>query len=179
MGSGRASISWQVNPKGGDHVMRDTARRWTPADDDKLRDVLDVRKTAEEIAVDLNRTHLAIYARLQRLYRIKRARKARLVEPRVDRSEAAIRSHASLLNLTLAKGQRGPKAKKLATRFPSRSSQWRPIASQSSPSRPKTQRGRGLLRGREGADQTQVGQPRRRPALRLLFDSARSVGYSG
>jgi hypothetical protein len=75
--------------------MRDAARRWTPADDDKLRDVLDVRKTAEEIAVDLNRTHLAIYARLQRLYRIKRARKTRLVEPRVDRSEAAIRSHAS------------------------------------------------------------------------------------
>jgi hypothetical protein len=146
--------------------MRDTARRWTPADDDKLRDVLDVRKTAEEIAVDLNRTHLAIYARLQRLYRIKRARKARLVEPRVDRSEAAIRSHASLLNLTLAKGQRGPKAKKLATRFPSRSSQWRPIASQSSPSRPKTQRGRGLLRGREGADQTQVGKIKRCPALR-------------
>ena len=29
----------------------------------------------------------------------------------MTRSEAAIRSHASLLNLTLAKGQRGPKAK--------------------------------------------------------------------
>jgi len=27
------------------------------------------------------------------------------------RSEAAIRTHAALLNLTLAKGQRGPKAK--------------------------------------------------------------------
>jgi DNA-binding NarL/FixJ family response regulator len=29
----------------------------------------------------------------------------------MTRSEAAIRSHAALLNLTLAKGQRGPKAK--------------------------------------------------------------------
>jgi DNA-binding NarL/FixJ family response regulator len=29
----------------------------------------------------------------------------------MNRSEAAIRSHARLLNLTLAKGQRGPKAK--------------------------------------------------------------------
>jgi C4-dicarboxylate-specific signal transduction histidine kinase len=29
----------------------------------------------------------------------------------MNRSEAAIRSHASLLNLTLPKGQRGPKAK--------------------------------------------------------------------
>jgi DNA-binding NarL/FixJ family response regulator len=28
-----------------------------------------------------------------------------------NRSEAAIRTHAALLNLTLAKGQRGPKAK--------------------------------------------------------------------
>jgi hypothetical protein len=52
------------------------ARRWTSAEDDKL---LDVGKTTDEIAVDLNRTHLAIYARLQRLYR-KSAREARLVE---------------------------------------------------------------------------------------------------
>ena len=29
----------------------------------------------------------------------------------MTRSEATIRSHAALLNLTLAKGQRGPKAK--------------------------------------------------------------------
>jgi C4-dicarboxylate-specific signal transduction histidine kinase len=124
------------------------ARRWTSGEDDELRNMLDVGKTADEIAVVLERTHLAIYARLQRLYR-KRARKARLVEPRVEgeemsvlrarpwtshedivlqrlaaagkyvaaiatemnRSEAAIRSHAALLNLTLAKGQRGPKAK--------------------------------------------------------------------
>jgi len=55
------------------------AKRWTPGDDDKLRAMLDIGKTADEIAVDLNRTHLAIYARLQRLYR-KIAREARLVE---------------------------------------------------------------------------------------------------
>jgi hypothetical protein len=30
----------------------------------------------------------------------------------MTRSEATIRTHAALLNLTLAKGQRGPKAKK-------------------------------------------------------------------
>jgi hypothetical protein len=44
--------------------------------------MLDIGKTADEIAVDLNRTHLAIYARLQRLYR-KIAREARLVELRL------------------------------------------------------------------------------------------------
>jgi IS30 family transposase len=55
------------------------ARRWTSSEDDKLRDMMDVGRTAEEIAVELNRTYPAIYSRLQRLYR-KRAREARLVE---------------------------------------------------------------------------------------------------
>jgi IS30 family transposase len=55
------------------------ARRWTSIEDDKLRDMMDVGRTAEEIAVELNRTYPAIYSRLQRLYR-KRAREARLVE---------------------------------------------------------------------------------------------------
>jgi C4-dicarboxylate-specific signal transduction histidine kinase len=125
------------------------ARRWTPGDDDKLRDMLDVGKTAEEIAVEIDRTHFAIYARLQRLYR-RRTRKVRLVEARakgkemsvlrarpwishedivlqelaaagkyaaaiaaeMNRSEAAIRSHAALLNLMLAKGKREPIVKK-------------------------------------------------------------------
>jgi predicted transcriptional regulator len=41
--------------------------------------MLNVGKTTDEIAVHLNRTNLAIYARLQRLYR-KSAREARLVE---------------------------------------------------------------------------------------------------
>jgi hypothetical protein len=35
---------------------------------------------------------------------------------------------------------------------------------------------RGLLRKREGANQTQIGQIRRRPALQRRFDSARSAG---
>jgi Zn-dependent protease with chaperone function len=41
--------------------------------------MLDVGRTADKIAVELNRTHPAIYSRLQRLYR-KRAWEARLVE---------------------------------------------------------------------------------------------------
>jgi hypothetical protein len=65
------------------------ARRWTSGEDDELRNMLDVGKTADEIAVVLDRTHLAIYARLQRLYR-KRARKARLVEPRVEGEEMSV-----------------------------------------------------------------------------------------
>ena len=36
---------------------------------------------------------------------------AAAIAAEMTRSEAAIRSHAALLNLTLAKGQRGPKAK--------------------------------------------------------------------
>jgi IS30 family transposase len=58
---------------------RPPARRWTSSEDDKLRDMLGVGRTADEIAVELNRTHSAIYSRLQRLYR-KGAREARVVE---------------------------------------------------------------------------------------------------
>jgi hypothetical protein len=36
---------------------------------------------------------------------------AATIAAEMTRGEATIRSHASLLNLTLAKGQRGPKAK--------------------------------------------------------------------
>jgi IS30 family transposase len=54
------------------------ARRWTLGEDDKLLDLMDVGRTADEIAVELNRTYSAIYSRLQRLYR-KRARQARLL----------------------------------------------------------------------------------------------------
>jgi IS30 family transposase len=57
------------------------ARQWTSSEDDRLREMMDVGKTADEIAVELNRTHTAVYSRLQRLYR-KRAREARLVELR-------------------------------------------------------------------------------------------------
>jgi hypothetical protein len=55
------------------------ARRWTSGEDDKLRNMLDAGKAADEVAVELNRTPFAIYGRLQRLYR-KRAREARLTE---------------------------------------------------------------------------------------------------
>jgi len=44
--------------------------------------MLEAGKTASEIAVELNRTRLAIYARLQQLDR-KRARVARLLENRL------------------------------------------------------------------------------------------------
>jgi IS30 family transposase len=70
------------SPSVGQKRSKPRARRWTSSDDDKLRDMLDVGRSADEIAVELNRTHTAIYSRLQRLYR-KRAREARLVELRL------------------------------------------------------------------------------------------------
>jgi DNA-binding NarL/FixJ family response regulator len=44
-------------------------RRWTPAEEKQLQDMLDAGKTADEIAVEIKRTRRAIHARLQRLYR--------------------------------------------------------------------------------------------------------------
>jgi DNA-binding CsgD family transcriptional regulator len=44
-------------------------RRWTSDEDEELRLLLDAGKIAPEIALKLNRTPQAIYARLQRLYR--------------------------------------------------------------------------------------------------------------
>ena len=55
------------------------SRRWTFDENAELDQLLDAGKVAGEIAVALNRTRPAIYARLQRLYR-KGAREARLVE---------------------------------------------------------------------------------------------------
>jgi IS30 family transposase len=47
-----------------------SARRpWTPEDQEKLDALLDAGREAAEIAVTLNRTRQAVYARLQRLYR--------------------------------------------------------------------------------------------------------------
>jgi DNA-binding NarL/FixJ family response regulator len=46
------------------------------------------------------------------LQRLAAAGNAAAIAAEMTRSEATIRIHASLLNLTLAKGQRGPKAKK-------------------------------------------------------------------
>jgi DNA-binding NarL/FixJ family response regulator len=48
---------------------RPAVRPWTSGEENKLRDMLHGGKTADEIAVELQRTRQAIYARLQRLYR--------------------------------------------------------------------------------------------------------------
>jgi predicted transcriptional regulator len=50
-------------------ILRPAARPWTSAEEDKLDELLDAGKEAAEIAVALNRTRQAIYARLQRLYK--------------------------------------------------------------------------------------------------------------
>jgi predicted DNA-binding protein YlxM (UPF0122 family) len=46
-------------------------RPWTSEEENKLRDMLDADKSAKEIAVELKRTRQAIYARVQRLYRMR------------------------------------------------------------------------------------------------------------
>jgi hypothetical protein len=43
-------------------------RRWTSAEEKKLKEMLDAGMTASEIAPTINRTTQAIYARLQRIY---------------------------------------------------------------------------------------------------------------
>jgi DNA invertase Pin-like site-specific DNA recombinase len=48
---------------------RPVGRRWTPAEEKQLRDMLDAGMTAAEAARKLERTRQAIYARLQHLYR--------------------------------------------------------------------------------------------------------------
>jgi len=61
--------------------MKPASRRWTSDEKTELDRLMDAGKEAAEIAVALNRTRQAIYARLQRLHR-KGAREARLVELR-------------------------------------------------------------------------------------------------
>ena len=48
---------------------RPAGRRWTAAEEDKLREMLDAGMKVPNIARKLNRTAQAIYARLQRIYR--------------------------------------------------------------------------------------------------------------
>jgi hypothetical protein len=55
------------------NASRPATRRWTPDEGRKLDELLNGNKEAAEIAIVLNRTRQAVYARLQRLYR-KRAR---------------------------------------------------------------------------------------------------------
>jgi DNA-binding NarL/FixJ family response regulator len=45
------------------------ARPWTSEEEKRLDDLLEAGKEAVEIAVALNRTRQAIYARLQKIYR--------------------------------------------------------------------------------------------------------------
>jgi DNA-binding NarL/FixJ family response regulator len=59
--------------------MKPASRRWTFDENAELDRLLAAGKEAGEIAMALNRTRPAIYARLQRLYR-KGAREARMVE---------------------------------------------------------------------------------------------------
>lgn len=50
-------------------TSRPPSRPWTPAEESRLYELLEADRTAAEIAIELNRTPVAIYARLQRLYR--------------------------------------------------------------------------------------------------------------
>jgi IS30 family transposase len=50
-------------------TSRPTTRRWTRDDEIKLDELLDAGKEAAEIALALDRTRQAVYARLQRRYR--------------------------------------------------------------------------------------------------------------
>lgn len=45
------------------------ANRWTAAELDRLRSLLDAGKTAQQIAIELSRAPSAIYGQVQRLYR--------------------------------------------------------------------------------------------------------------
>ena len=56
--------------------MKPASRRWTFHEKTELDRLLDAGKEAAEIALALNRTRQAIYARLQQLYR-KGAREAK------------------------------------------------------------------------------------------------------
>jgi IS30 family transposase len=49
---------------------------WTSEEEIQLRDMMDVGITAAEISLKLNRTKQAIYARLQRVYRLRRPKSA-------------------------------------------------------------------------------------------------------
>jgi hypothetical protein len=59
--------------------MKPASRRWTSDEITEFDRLLDAGKEAADIAVAINRTRPAIYARLQRLYR-KGAREARMVK---------------------------------------------------------------------------------------------------
>jgi DNA-binding NarL/FixJ family response regulator len=61
-------------------ASRPAARPWTSEEEKRLDDLLEAGKEAVEIAIALNRTRQAIYARLQKIYR-KRSRLPDLSRP--------------------------------------------------------------------------------------------------
>jgi hypothetical protein len=64
----RASRSPSVGeplPRQNERSKPSAARRWTSSEDNKLRGMMNIGRTADEI-VELNRTYPAIYSRLQR-----------------------------------------------------------------------------------------------------------------
>ena len=67
-----AEIAYTVEAKGMSGP-RPARRRWSSGEERRLHKLLDSGKEAAEIAVILDRTRQAVYARLQRFYR-KRAR---------------------------------------------------------------------------------------------------------
>ena len=52
-------------------ASKPVARPWSSGEENKLHDMLDAGKTADEIAVELDRTRLAVYSRVQRLYKMR------------------------------------------------------------------------------------------------------------
>jgi hypothetical protein len=55
-------------------ALKPAARPWTSGEENKLRDLLDAGKTADEIAIELKRTRISIYSRLQKIYRMRPSR---------------------------------------------------------------------------------------------------------
>jgi DNA-binding CsgD family transcriptional regulator len=71
---GKAERFWVRHASCITHEMRASKpakRQWTSGEENKLRDLLAGGKTADEIAVALGRTRNAVYARLQRIYRMR------------------------------------------------------------------------------------------------------------
>jgi hypothetical protein len=52
-------------------ASKPAVRHWASGEENKLRDMLHAGKTADEIAIELDRSRLAVYSRVQRLYRMR------------------------------------------------------------------------------------------------------------
>jgi IS30 family transposase len=74
----RPAHHWNDFAQAKGEEMKPTSRRWTSDEKAELDRLLDAGKEVAEIAVSINRTRQAIYARLQRLYRKRVKSPARL-----------------------------------------------------------------------------------------------------